>query len=135
LPARRVFRRKQQVDAMSPFQWRFFLAQTIADFDRMAAAQGDDGSMFFALFYADLWRDLYKQHRDEIESEWKRRHWTREQKQFVMTGYFERHITLAHDRRRDLEMDLWQKFQACEGWRQESFAEYVKRNLEDLHER
>ena len=102
----------------------------------MAEAQGDDGAMFFCLFYADQWRDVYKQHRDEIESEWQRRHWTREQKQFVMTGYFERHITLAQDARRDRETVWWQEWQDAHGWTSgESFPEYVQRMEKERVER
>ena len=59
MPPRRIFRRKQRTEPMSAFIWRFFLAESVQDFDRLAAVEGYDGEMFFLLYYCDGWRDVY----------------------------------------------------------------------------
>jgi len=59
--------------------------------------------------------------------EWKRRGWTKQQKQFVMTPYVQRGITLAHDASSDREMDCWHAWRAAEGWKTETFPEYLDR--------
>jgi hypothetical protein len=132
MPPRRIFRRKQPTQPMTEFRWRFFLAQSVADFDHLAAAEGADGSEFFMLYYDDGWRDVYAQHQAEIEAAWRTRHWTRQQKHFVMTPYLERGLTLAHDARSEQEAELWREFQANEGWKtSESFAEYRDRRMRE----
>jgi hypothetical protein len=79
---------------MSSFIWKFFLAENVQDFDRLAAVEGDAAEMFFSLYYMGGWRSIYTQHHQEIEAEWRRRHWTRQQKRFVMTPYSERGFVL-----------------------------------------
>lgn len=115
---------------MTPFIWKFFLAQSVQDFDRLAAVEGDDAVMFFCLYYDDHWRVLYQQHHAEIEREWQRRGWGRKQREFVMTPYRERGFVLAHDRRSEEEMRLWKEWEAHEGWKTEAFPEYVARMKE-----
>jgi hypothetical protein len=127
MPPRRIFRRKQRTEPMSPFIWRFFLAESVQDFDQLAAVEGDNGGVFFLLYYDDGWRNVYAQHREEIEAEWSRRGWTRKQKQFVLTDYSKRGFVLAHDRRSEQKMAWWREWEAREGWKTESFLEYLER--------
>jgi len=128
MPTRRIFRRKQRAEPMTPFAWKFFMAQSVADFDVMAAStDGDNASQFFFLYYDDAWVRLYREHRDEIEAEWRRRGWSRTQKQFVLTPYFERGLTLKHDAARDERMALWHEWSAVEGWKTETFPQYLER--------
>jgi len=68
MPPRRIFRRKQRTEPMSPFIWRFFLAESVQYFDQLAAVEGDNAGVFFLLYYDDGWRDVYAQHREEIEA-------------------------------------------------------------------
>jgi hypothetical protein len=131
MPPRRVFRRKGLREPMSAFIWRFFLAESVQDFDQLAAAQGNDAAMFFCLYYDDHWRDVYQQHHAEIEREWQRRGWSRKQKQFVLTPYLERGVTLKHDADREQEMVWWHEWRGREGWLQESFPQYVARKKEE----
>lgn len=126
MPPRRVFRRKQRTAPLTEFVWKFFLSQSVADFDRLAA-DPDNSSAFFFLYYDDRWKEVYAAHRAEIEAEWRRRRWTRKQKQFVMTDYNHRHINLEHDVRRERELKLWQEWSAREGWRTETWAQYLSR--------
>jgi hypothetical protein len=129
MPTRRIFRRKQRSEPMTPFAWKFFMAQSVADFDVLAAStDSDDASQFFFLYYDDAWVRLYRDHRDEIEAEWRRRSWTREQKRFVMTPYRERHVTLRHDAERAERMELWKKWTTSEGWKTgETWQQYLAR--------
>ena len=60
--------------------------------------------MFFELYYNDGWKHVYAMHCAEIEAEWRRRGWGRRQRRFVMTDYYKRGITLAHDARREREL-------------------------------
>jgi hypothetical protein len=128
MPQRRVFHRKQRTEPMSAFIWKFLLAQSGVDFDRLLAeAKGDDGEMFYHLFYSDGWKEIYAAHCSEIEAEWRKRGWSREQRRFVMTPYLERGLTLAHDRRKEQELELWQEWRARAGWKTEGFPEYLER--------
>jgi len=127
MPPRRIFRRKQRTEPLSPFIWRFFLAKSVQDFDQLAAVEGDNAGVFFLLYYDDGWRDVYAQHREEIEAEWRHRRWTKTQRRFVMTPYLERGLTLKHDAEGELKMRWWHEWQACEGWKTESFVQYRER--------
>jgi hypothetical protein len=128
MPTRRIWRFKSRCAPLTPFQWAFFLVQDVKGFDRLAEVQGDDAAEFFVLYYDDGWKKTYMQHRQEIEAEWKRRNWTRKQKQFVMTPYASRGFVLAHDARRDREMAWWRQWQDAQGWTSgESFPEYAHR--------
>jgi hypothetical protein len=118
---------------MTKFQWEFFLAQDVAGFDRLAERQGDDAAEFFNLFYADGWRGLYAAHAQEIEAEWRRRDWSRQQRKFILTGYFERHITLRHDAESELKMRWWHEWRGCEGWKTETFPQYLERMQKKEH--
>jgi len=122
MPPRRVFRRKQRTEPMSAFIWRFFLAESIQDFDRLAGAEGDDGATFFFLYYDDHWRDVYAQHHEEIERAWRRKRWTQAQRRFVLTPYLERGLTLAHDALSEKEMKMWHEWERCEGWKTETLS-------------
>ena len=44
-----------------------------------------------------------------------------------MTPYVQRGITLAHDASSDREMDCWHAWRAAEGWKTETFPEYLDR--------
>jgi hypothetical protein len=137
VPTRRVWRYKARVSAMTKFEWEFFLVQDVAGFDRLAERQGEEGSMFFELYYNDGWKHVYAMHRAEIEAERRHRGWGRRQRRFVMTGYYDRGITLAHDARREREMKFWQEWRAAEGWKSETFAQYLERMQKEgaSHER
>jgi hypothetical protein len=87
--------------------------------------------MFFPLFYDDHWRVAYAQHREEIESVWRGRGWTKKQRRFVMTDYYQRGFVLEHDRRREEEMRLWQEWRAREGWETEAFPRYLERRMQE----
>jgi len=125
VPTRRVWRYKPRSEPLTAFQWRFFLVEDVAGFDRLAACDGDDASQFFMLYYADYWHEVYAAHREEIEGEWRRRSWTRKQKRFVMTPYYERHITLLHDAESEKSDALWMEW--SKGKRTESFEQYSDR--------
>jgi len=75
---------------MTKFEWEFFLVQDVTGFDRLAEREGEEGSMFFELYYNDGWKHVYAMHRAEIEVEWRRRGWGRRQGLFVMTDYYKR---------------------------------------------
>ena len=103
------FHLKRKTAPRTRFEWAFFLAKTVADFDRLAEQVG---SKFFFLFYLDRWRTVYrKSPEQEILSEWKRRGFTRKQRKFVMTLYSQRGIRLQHDVEREERATLHKTWQ------------------------
>jgi hypothetical protein len=44
-----------------------------------------------------------------------------------LTGYFDRHITLNHDAESELKMRWWHEWEAREGWKTETFPQYLER--------
>jgi hypothetical protein len=127
MPTRRIWRYKPRTEPLTAFQWAFFLVQDIAGFDRLAAREGDDAAQFFMMYYADGWREVYAAHREAIEAEWRERGWTQKRKRFVMTPYFERGLTLKHDAARAERMELWDRWTKSEGWKTETWQQYLDR--------
>jgi hypothetical protein len=117
---------------MSAFIWRFFLVETIDDFDRLAAVEGTDAEWFFSLYYMDGWRAIYAQHHEEIERVWRERGWSKKKRKFVLTDYRLRGFVLAHDRRRERGMQLWHEYETTEGWKTgETFVQYRDRRIQE----
>ena len=128
MPTRRVWRFKERVKPLTEFQWRFFLVQDVAGFDCLAERGGDDAGEFWFLYYYDGWREIFAAHRQEIEAEWRRRGWSAKQRKFVLTPYLQRGLTLRHDAESDARLALWEEWREIEGWKTETFEEYLERN-------
>jgi hypothetical protein len=122
VPTRRVWRYKPRAEPMTELEWAFLMVRDKAGFDRIFEDQGGGG--LFMLYYADDWKRVYAEHREEIDAEWNRRGWTPAQRKFVMTGYYQRGFRLAHDIEREKKMELWNRFEA-EG-RPCSFLDYLQ---------
>ena len=128
MPTRRIWRLRTRVEPLTEFQWRFFLVQDVAAFDRLAESGGDDAAQFWFLYYYDRWREVFAAHRREIEAEWRRRGWSEKQRKFVLTPYLQRGITLRHDAESDAQLALWEEWREIEGWKTETFEQYLERN-------
>jgi len=128
MPTRRVWRFKERVKPLTEFQWRFFLVQDVAGFDRLADRGGDDAAAFWFLYYYDGWREVFAAHRREIEAEWRRRGWSAKQREFVLTPYVQRDLTLRQDDERNARHALWQEWEQIEGWKTETLEQYLERN-------
>jgi hypothetical protein len=111
---------------LSECESRFFLARCPEDFEALVTSS-EHGAEAVMLYYFDRWRDVYKRHRDRIESEWRRRSWSRKMRRFVMTEFARRDYRLRHDVKRDQCRELRKVYDAGEGWRVETWEEHLIR--------